>query len=138
MAWTCRVGDLETGMEETAVNRPSRRMAKVFEDKNVPIADIVGCVCAWDGCAATFSGSMPRGWINLLAYWSRHRIFCKFLRKISRVIPFCAQSMRAPLSPSSKTFVDLGRCVQLMRMRGRCRVHSSYRSGSIKCNAQRS
>jgi hypothetical protein len=35
------------------------------------VADITGCICAWDGCAARFSGNMPTGWINLLAYWSK-------------------------------------------------------------------
>ena len=43
------------------MNGPSRRVAKVFEDKNVRVADIIGCRCAWDGCAAKFSGDMPRG-----------------------------------------------------------------------------
>jgi hypothetical protein len=53
------------------MNKPSRRRAKAFEEKDVPLADIVGFVCAWDGCAARFGGNMPRGWINLLAYWSK-------------------------------------------------------------------
>jgi hypothetical protein len=34
-------------------------------------ADITGCVCAWHGCAARFTGNMPRGWTNLLTYWSK-------------------------------------------------------------------
>ena len=34
-------------------------------------ADISGSMCAWDGCAATFSGDMPKGWTNLLVYWSK-------------------------------------------------------------------
>jgi len=72
MAWTWRVGDLETTMEDTVVNSPSRRMAKVFEERDVPLDDIVGCVCAWDGCKARFGGNMPRGWINLLTHWSGH------------------------------------------------------------------
>jgi hypothetical protein len=54
------------------MNRPSRRRAKAFEEKDVPLADIVGCVCVWDGRVARFGGAMPRGWINLLAYWSKH------------------------------------------------------------------
>jgi hypothetical protein len=54
------------------MNRPSRRTAKVFEEKDVPLADIVGFVCAWDGCTARFGGAMPRDWTNLLAYWSQH------------------------------------------------------------------
>jgi hypothetical protein len=58
-------------MEEIAMNKPSHRVAKAFEDKSVPLAEITGCVCAWDGCAARFTGDMPRGWINLLAYWSK-------------------------------------------------------------------
>jgi hypothetical protein len=54
------------------MNGPLRRRAKVFEDKNVPVADIIGCRCAWERCAARFSGNMPRGWIYLLTYWSKH------------------------------------------------------------------
>ena len=53
------------------MNRHERRKAKVFEVKNIPIADISGSLCAWDGCAATFSGDMPKGWTNLLVYWSK-------------------------------------------------------------------
>ena len=52
--------------------KPSCDRTKAFEDKDVPVTDVIGCVRARDGCAATFSGSMPRGWINLLAYWSKH------------------------------------------------------------------
>ena len=29
------------------MNGPSRCVAKVFEDKNVRVADIIGCRCAW-------------------------------------------------------------------------------------------
>jgi hypothetical protein len=53
------------------MNSPARPRSKVFEDKNVPLDDIVGCVCAWDGCTTRFGGSMPKGWINLLTYWSK-------------------------------------------------------------------
>jgi hypothetical protein len=52
------------------MNRHARRKAKVSELKTIQIADITGCICAWDGCAATFDGDMPKGWINLFAYWS--------------------------------------------------------------------
>ena len=53
------------------MNRHQRRKAQVSEVKDIRISEISGFVCAWDGCAAKFSGDMPRGWINLLAYWSR-------------------------------------------------------------------
>ena len=53
------------------MNGPSRRVAKVFEDKNVRLADIIGCRCAWDGCAAKISGDTLRGWTDLLAYRGR-------------------------------------------------------------------
>ena len=56
------------------MNGPSRCVAKVFEDKNVRVADIIGCRCAWDGCAAKFSGDMPRGWTYLLAYRGRRLV----------------------------------------------------------------
>ena len=52
------------------MNRHARRKAKVFGITSIPIAEITGCICAWDGCAANFSGDMPRGWIYLLTYWS--------------------------------------------------------------------
>jgi len=53
------------------MNRPSPPKAKAFEEKDVPLADIVGFVCAWDGYATRFTGNMPRGWTNLLTYWSK-------------------------------------------------------------------
>ena len=54
------------------MNRHARRKAKVFQVKTIPITAISGCMCAWDGCAATFKGDdMPRGWVNLLVYWSK-------------------------------------------------------------------
>jgi hypothetical protein len=53
------------------MNKPSRLKAKAFEENNVPLADITGCVCAWDGCTPRSGGVMPKGWINLLAYWSK-------------------------------------------------------------------
>jgi hypothetical protein len=53
------------------MNRHQRRKAKALEIKTMPLVEISGCMCAWDGCPATFRGDMPRGWINLLAYWSK-------------------------------------------------------------------
>jgi hypothetical protein len=32
--------------------------------------DQLGCMCAWDGCGATFEGDMPHGWRWLLGYWA--------------------------------------------------------------------
>jgi hypothetical protein len=52
------------------MNRHARRKAQVSEIKSIPLADINGYMCAWDGCAATFRGDMAGGWINLFAYWS--------------------------------------------------------------------
>jgi hypothetical protein len=58
-------------MEEIDMNRHTRRKAKAGEVKSIPLADISTCMCAWDRCAATFGGDMPRGWTNLLSYWSK-------------------------------------------------------------------
>ena len=93
------------------MDRPARGRTKAFEDKDVPLADITGCVCAWDGCAARFSGAMPSGWINLLAYWSKfpEMNFSTILRRTWCVMPRCARSMRVPWSPNLRTFVDWGR-----------------------------
>jgi hypothetical protein len=60
-----------TGTEETAMNRHERRKAKVSEVRTIPLTAISGFLCAWEGCPAKFQGDMPRGWINLLAYWSK-------------------------------------------------------------------
>ena len=48
------------------MNRASR-----IRGKKCSLADITGCACAWDGCAAKFTGDMPKEWIYVLAYWSK-------------------------------------------------------------------
>ncbi len=33
--------------------------------KNIPLADVIGCMCAWEGCQAGFVGDitrLPPGW----------------------------------------------------------------------------
>jgi hypothetical protein len=32
----------------------------------IPLSRISGMMCAWRGCAATFEGQTPPGWMNLL------------------------------------------------------------------------
>ena len=32
----------------------------------IPLSRISGMMCAWRGCAATFDGETPPGWMNLL------------------------------------------------------------------------
>jgi hypothetical protein len=47
------------------------RRARVAEMKVVKAADLAGYVCAWDGCAETFSAPQPPGWRWLLVYGAR-------------------------------------------------------------------
>jgi hypothetical protein len=42
----------------------------VFEYKMLPLSEIKGRMCAWDGCDEVISGDLPKGWVNLLVYWS--------------------------------------------------------------------
>jgi len=56
------------------MSRHERRKAKVSELKMISVADLVSAskLCAWDGCAATFKGDMPKGWTWIVQYWSKH------------------------------------------------------------------
>jgi hypothetical protein len=89
------------------VNRHARRKAKVSEVKAIPIADISGFMCAWDGCAATFTGDMPRGWIYLLTYWSPRPELTFWTipsHDILRDAVLCPEHTRAPESQLKDLF----------------------------------
>ena len=44
---------------------------QVFERKDIPKAALMSRICAWRGCTATCKGDLPRGWVFLIAYWSK-------------------------------------------------------------------
>jgi hypothetical protein len=54
------------------MNRHERRKVKIFETKRLSVAELSAAwqLCAWNGCQAAFKGDMPRGWTNLLMFWS--------------------------------------------------------------------
>lgn len=59
------------------MNRHERRKAKMLRSEVVVIGPKEARemldgpkACAWNGCAAHYSGPMPDGWRNLLVFWS--------------------------------------------------------------------
>jgi len=40
--------------------------------RRIPISALrnPGHACGWEGCARSFKGDMPKGWVWLLTYWS--------------------------------------------------------------------
>jgi hypothetical protein len=58
-------------------NRHERRKAMVVEQTMMPASELAAlpCVCAWDGCDATYKPSateyLPKGWTALLMFWSK-------------------------------------------------------------------
>ena len=60
---------------------PKNRKARVWtEEKKLMTPkeiDEMGCVCAREGCSATFKETMPPDWRNLLIWWSPKPINAK-------------------------------------------------------------
>jgi hypothetical protein len=40
--------------------------------RRIPVSALrnAGHACGWEGCARSFKGDMPKGWVWLLTYWS--------------------------------------------------------------------
>jgi hypothetical protein len=93
-------------------------MANVYEQKTVTLTPDMartllarGGTCAWDGCTATYTGDQPRGWINLLTYWSpkpAHNLKA-MLRHCQRDAVLCPEHSRA----LEGLLKDLGRALDV-------------------------
>jgi hypothetical protein len=58
----------------------------------------VASICAWDGCLASFTGDMPRGWQWLLVYWRKQPLLPVTpddLPKTMRITALCPEHARA-------------------------------------------
>ena len=44
--------------------------SKMPRRENIPLEELRGSICAWVDCKLTFEGDMPKGWRNLLVWWS--------------------------------------------------------------------
>jgi hypothetical protein len=49
-------------------NRHERRRAAVTELRMVPVGQIKGCICCWNGCGKAFDDEMPKGWQCILMF----------------------------------------------------------------------
>ena len=41
-----------------------------FQMTGAELQNVRGCMCAYEGCVATFGGDMPTGWVWMNTYWS--------------------------------------------------------------------